>query len=143
MHWLLIIPKKPHFGPLAPKTSKDKYYKIKIIGVDFKSLCCCNSTQKRFHALTFGNTLKNLILGSFQTPFGLKISKQDFPKKFVKVNFKWICYYNFKTKQSEQFHALIFMKLEKPNFRPILDPFGPKIHIARFFQKIRLRQFLN
>ena len=56
MHWILIIPEKPHFGPIfTQKTSKQDFFPKKLISASFKLK---KKTIAKFWIITFLNTWK-------------------------------------------------------------------------------------
>ena len=95
MHWILIIPEKPHIGPIVgyfwPQNFKNKFIlKKKHISINSKLLWWCNVMQKTqkssMHWLLIWNITWNKIdfWAHFRTLLARKPENNIFPKKLFK-----------------------------------------------------------
>ena len=110
--------KKPPFGAMMDtfwhknfKTKllqKKKKKKKKIVYTYLKSTSCCNFIQKlkKFHALTFHNTLKASFWSHFGPLLALNVQNKVIPKKnkiIIWVSFKSLSSCNFMQKSQNSF----------------------------------------
>ena len=113
----------------------EKRLSKKIISFNFQSLWWSNFIHKitKIWSVYFSKRWKTLILGPFLTHFWSKNVKVGFSHK-LKIYSTWSLYAaKHLCKRSGIFWVLIFHKLEKPNFGPILSPFGTKTLEQDFF----------
>ena len=124
MHWILIIPEKPHIGPIVghfwPQNFKNKFLLKKNISFNSKLLWWCNvmqKTQKRsMHWLLIWNINWNNVwlLGPFQDPFGPKTWNNIFTKKLFKSILS--LYATMTSYKKRKISPLIFHKAGKTSF---------------------------
>lgn len=84
MHWILIIPEKPQFGPLLAQTLQDKVMPQKPWFESILGLYAAVTSwkkSKKLYALTFDNIQKSNF-GLILNPFRPK-QNEIFPKKIV------------------------------------------------------------
>ena len=66
----------------------------------------------------FSQNFKNLILVQLGPLFDSRTAKNDFPKQIICVNFQSLCYSDIMQKIQQSFIHRLFIKSEKPHFRP-------------------------
>ena len=119
IYWPLLLPEKPHFGPLLTQKIQNIVISKKITSATFKYLRCRNF--RKVPCIGIGQHQKNFILGPFP-PKNFK--RKLFPTKSL-VSILSLYATVTSCQQSEKFHTLTFDNTWKISW-PFRAAYGPK-----------------